>query len=350
MTIYIVILLIILLLSFVEHFNSNATFLKKGYLIIFFVIFIVMALRDYSVGTDIKNYIEGYNYIGIHADTIGLTYKNYEPGYVLICLILNKLNFSPSMFIIVISIIVLLPLFYLFKYNSDKPITATFFYITLGLYFFAFSGLRQAIAISICVFSYKYIKQKKLMKFILLVFFASFIHYSALCFICAYPLYYLKLKKRDYLVIGIFSLFIYMLKNQIGDLIYRLIKGENYTVFVVDVGIQWFMIVMLCIFLAIFFLVYHKKKYNEYSCYINYYVLFLLIQIMSSFSNTFNRLGYYFIPFICVLFSNIYSEIENTKIRNLIYFTSMCCFFVFCFYDASVSSLGVIPYLFRGLN
>jgi hypothetical protein len=62
-------------------------------------------------------------------------------------------------------------------------------FIALGLYSFMLNGLRQAIAICICLYAIEYCKKRKLIPFLLLVFLAYLYHRSAFVFAPVYFLY-----------------------------------------------------------------------------------------------------------------------------------------------------------------
>lgn len=75
--------------------------------------------------------------------------------------------------------------------RNFKGIEFDFLYLfgTLGLYKFMFTGVRQCLAMCICLWSFKFIKKRKLILFIILVALAFTFHKSAILFIPAYFLY-----------------------------------------------------------------------------------------------------------------------------------------------------------------
>ena len=71
-------------------------------------------------------------------------------------------------------------------------------YVTLGLYTFMVQGLRQAIAMSICLFSIEFVKKRKFIPFFLVVFLASTYHKTAIVFAVIYFLYGIKMDFKGY--------------------------------------------------------------------------------------------------------------------------------------------------------
>lgn len=343
MNMYICILLLVSLFSFKEYFLKK----RKGYFFIFLLLFLCMGLRDYRVGTDLKHYLAAYNYLS-SVDTFIWKYKNFEIGYIFFCYLLGKIKINKDFFIFLVSFLSLYPIYLLFKKNSRYPITATFFYLSLGLYFFSFSGLRQTIAIGISCLSFKFIKEKKVIKFFIIILIATLFHKSAVFFLIAYPLYYFKLNFYHYIEIIILSLIFFIYQDKIGIFLYSIIKGRNYIPYKLELGVQWFAIIMFLLFLGIIIIILKNKLYYKYNFYINSYIVFLFIHLMASVGNTVSRVGYYFLPFISILFSEILSEIFNKKIRLFIFTITIICFFIFCIYDIKTSSLNIIPYKIRG--
>lgn len=88
---------------------------------------------------------------------------------------------------------------YLFR-NSDNILLSYTMFICLELMCFMMQGLRQAIAMSICIVSIKYIQERKLIKFILMVLFACSFHQTAIVFLLLYFVYGLKVNSKTVLI------------------------------------------------------------------------------------------------------------------------------------------------------
>ena len=76
--------------------------------------------------------------------------------------------------------------------NCKNPVLALTVFHCLGLFNFMVQGLRQAIAMCICLLAIESCKKRKLIKFILLVLLASLFHASAIVFL---PVYFIRFKK-----------------------------------------------------------------------------------------------------------------------------------------------------------
>jgi hypothetical protein len=76
--------------------------------------------------------------------------------------------------------------------NSENVMVSMIMCICLGLYNFMIQGLRQAIAMSICMLAIEACKKRKLFKFLLLILLAFIFHRTCLVFLPVYFLYGLK--------------------------------------------------------------------------------------------------------------------------------------------------------------
>jgi len=191
---YILIFLTIMLSS---YFKS-----KYRSLIIFLALFLFSALR-FDVGWD---YTE---YVGIIKSGIdNISNSRLEPLAKFILQTGAYLEFYPIVFII----FSFLTLYFVHKsitrYSSNHALSWLVFYC-LPLFFLAsLSTIRQSVATAIVLFSFKYIYEKKHLKFLLLILISTLLHYSSiigllLIFICKKPF------NKTTNIILIFSSFIF---------------------------------------------------------------------------------------------------------------------------------------------
>lgn len=96
---------------------------------------------------------------------------------------------SPLVFFIITGIIIYgLSFLAIYKY-TNRPFIG--FWLYWGcLYLFTLNGIRQAIAISIVLYAYQFIKDRAFFKYMLMIFIAFLFHKSAVLCICFYPLYH----------------------------------------------------------------------------------------------------------------------------------------------------------------
>lgn len=111
--------------------------------------------------------------------------------------------------------------------SVDAPLSLTI-YICLTMFTFNMNAMRQACAMSICLFAYEQAKQRNLIKFVLLVVLAMLFHKTAMCFL---PVYILPMLKNTFgnwvfYVLGLIICLLFVDKIIAG---YYEISGEDYS-------------------------------------------------------------------------------------------------------------------------
>lgn len=216
---------IFLLIAFAIIISNNRDLKNRNKLFVVFATLnwiVLSGLRHISIGADTLAYFNSYNRtlwtswddlfnnfveIIIH----GSEELGKDPGYYLFVKITQLVTHNYQIFLVIIALIFTVPLGLWIYRNSKNPFISFLIYSVLFYSFFSITGLRQTIATSIVVLiGYKYIKERRLLPFILLTFIGFTIHKSALVF---FPFYFLANKKvtKKYLItiLAIFPLAIF---------------------------------------------------------------------------------------------------------------------------------------------
>ena len=190
---------------------------KKGLLISISILFLFLALR-YNFGNDYPAY---YRMFYSH-NLSGFLDAKIEYGYALLCTIFKPLGFF--------SLIIFWSAFYcltLYK-TIRRYIPPQYYWLVImsiisnaDLVFFGASAIRQTLAFSCILFILPYLEAKKPIHYALGIVIASLFHQSALMFIALYPLMYLKLQNKTFIIIfGLIVLaFITILKSQFESIV-----------------------------------------------------------------------------------------------------------------------------------
>lgn len=185
---------------------------NKGVLVFLITLqlFLILALRDNSVGVDLGAYEGMYNYIGrlgwqnllsrLHFFSIAELPENMriESGYAVFNWLIYQLGFSYHAFLVVCAAVTLLPVgWFIYKY-SKNPSLSFLIYISTELYINNFGILRQSIAIGILVLSVPFILQKRLKMSLLFLALAFTFHRVSLLWLplCFVP--YITLNKQKF--------------------------------------------------------------------------------------------------------------------------------------------------------
>lgn len=149
---------------------------------------LIMGLRgdNYTRVYDLRVYMQYYEAIAQSNWNTIFFVSDFEYGFAVLCKLLSYLSSSGQTIILFESILCVYSICHLIERNTENVFEAFFFFVTLGTMGFMLSGIRQSIAIAICLLSIDMIQQKKPIWFYLMVAIAYTIHQSALIFAIAY--------------------------------------------------------------------------------------------------------------------------------------------------------------------
>lgn len=150
-----------------------------GFLILLFV------AKDLNSSLDLHEYLRQYRIIQDLPISEYLNHK-FEIGYVLVNKLLSVLFEGERVLLIFVSLLIMVPYFRLFYKESAHPMISLMLFLALGFYSHALSLYRQFCAMAILTFSIRYIKEKKLLPFLLTVLLAMTFHKTAGAFILVY--------------------------------------------------------------------------------------------------------------------------------------------------------------------
>lgn len=311
---------------------------------------LLQALRSPTVGHDIlgdNEYVLGYYrmfYVAHDESIKTLMTSGYhmEIGWLAFCKFISLIANDFQFFLLVDSIIQIAIIgFVFFKLSKDIPLSFLTF-ATLGLYVFGFSGLRQALAISITFLAAFYLLEEKKYHFLVLTIIASLIHSSAIIFLISYPLSRLNFTRHN----GTRFLIIYLLCIPFLTSLIAFFSGflfgnkyENY----LDGGGA---ISMFLVFTFIYVVFLCKVK--DESIYTRFLRLMIFATVVGqSFgivsASNMTRIGYYFMIFLPLAIPYIIGNIKNQKLLSVLTF---CILIAFFYFKGDNASLRVFPYSF----
>lgn len=315
-----------------------------------FTLFLVMGLRDRSVGVDIVRYLNAYN-----KNALLSNYK-IEFGYQAYMTLATHLGLNDQEFLILTCLFISFS-FALFFYKYSKNIFLSFYlHLTIGLFIVTLSALRQSIAICIILFSIDLIFRRKFLWFLIIVLLASTFHYSAVFFIPVYFCIKIKLlsyKRIIYLLVIVFGFF--LLKNLFLSL-FKVITPTNYIhnygIYHAKIEIN-LLLVVIAILIPVFIVIMWKLTGENLrlisdqdsflfimTC-INAVILILAIN-----SHMIERISYYFITAYIVLIPNVISRLNLQFNKILIYGVLMLVCFVYFVLAAVGGILEIDNYRF----
>lgn len=309
---------IILLRIIFKDFNNKK--LQKIFLILSSIsIIFVMGSRyaNISLSGDLNNYYRlFYNASRMSFSTLFEVY-NMEWGYI----VFNKLLaicIPWTQIIIYVEAVICVYVISRFIYNNcDDPFMGIILYISHGLMIFQLTGFRQAIAMSICLFSVEFIKGRNPLKFFIAIAFASTFHSTAIVFSIMYIIGNNKINLKNIVKYCIlFILFIVIAPEllKFGSNI----TGSDYT----KDGFKGNLLgplINIIIYIIAILLFYKGNKRSKDLWKFNMTFICLIIYTLRFISIPFERIAFYFAPGAIVALIDGIINIKHKKRREIIY-------------------------------
>ena len=313
----------------IDVFGKNER--KKHMLFVFSIILLIgfLGLRGF-IGWDWWAYYPSYNNL-----PGGFT---YEIGYEIWSNIFYKIGLSYHHFTFINTVADILILAYVLKKYSKYPIFSMFLFLAVQGLSFEVDLLRNAKAVLLFIISIQFIKERKIIPFLILNILGMTFHISSIIYL---PMYFIL--NRNYnrkiilplIILGniyyIFDtkLFIHILEYMssvlpaaVGGKItsYLSIIPQNYKF---PIGTLYFE--RLVTFIMVFFFLHKEKgsreKENQYSLIMenSFYIFYLIFLFTSEFFIASTRIGILFIYANWFLWGDIIENLRNTKIKVAVF-------------------------------
>ena len=150
--------------------------------------------RNVNVGIDTPTYVEYFLMFRNLSWTESLKW-DLEPGYIILNKLIGTFTGDPQVFLAVLSLFVLLPIFALTWKKSVDPLLSILVFVSLQNWYSTFAALRQWCAVAVFAIAYYYIVERKLIRFILVTIVAYTFHQSALFMLPIYFLYSFRITR-----------------------------------------------------------------------------------------------------------------------------------------------------------
>lgn len=313
----------------IDVFGKNER--KKHMLFVFSIILLIgfLGLRGF-IGWDWWAYYPSYNNL-----PGGFT---YEIGYEIWSSVFYKMGLSYHHFTFINTVVDILILAYVLKKYSKYPIFSMFLFLAVQGLSFEVDLLRNAKAVLLFIISIQFIKERKLIPFLILNILGMIFHMSSVIYL---PMYFIL--NRNYsrkiilplIILGniyyLFDtkLFIHILEYMssvlpaaVGGKItsYLSIIPQNYKL---PIGTLYFE--RLVTFIMVFFFLHKEKgsreKENQYSLIMenSFYIFYLIFLFTSEFFIASTRIGILFIYANWFLWGDIIENLRDTKIKAVVF-------------------------------
>jgi len=327
---------------------DKRTKIKIITVLFFIVLLLISSLRSVNVGTDMNVYFSRYSIIG--ETSFNELYKlnelwGFEYGYMIFNKIMFSISTSYYFFTFVTSGFILFSFYkFMYKYSSNITVSYTLFIL---LYFFGTSLnlIRLFLAISINLFSIKYLIDRDFARFLPIVLLATTFHTTAIVFLILYPLYNFKFTTNSIVFLTGALVFIKLFSTQILNFLLSFhVYGKRYGDELGSgdgKGILLFHILILVIAL-----IQKQHKNNRNHLWLIMLVTSVIFNLLALNLTIAARVMWYFKPTFLILIPEI---LENKPKKNLVLHVLLSCIILVyplyhTFQRVSADNEGIFPY------
>lgn len=326
-------IVIVLTLLFGQYYSKVAKNSKKSdsarknYIkTICFILILQSGLRNVAVGDDTFNYFltfeenKAFSWEYIYSSFI--EYYKYgmgkDPGYLLFQKIIQIFTDNYHVYLFIVAVLFFSALGSFIYKNTKSVFDAMLAFIIYSVLFYSFfsvTGIRQTIATAATLYAYELIKNKKMIRFFIIILLASTIHKSALIFIPFYFIAQIKNTKYFYrIVLLLFPVFM-IYKGSLATLV-RSVAGYNEYEDYEGAGTYTFTAMFLLI--AVVALLRSKtimKNNPNAQHYYNAFAIALLFLPLSWINPSFLRVIMYFTIFMLIFIPVIVESFHTVSIK-----------------------------------
>lgn len=318
-------LVVKLILELVEKNNLTTLRNKRKYDKLFLIICgilitFVMGFRGrYTGSPDTDNYWGGligaskyknfFDYFSLH-----VTNNNYllsEIGFYFCNWLLARIYAEPQLLLLATSAFIVYSVMRFIYKNSENVLLSVVMFVCLGLWTFNMNGMRQALAMAICLWAYEFVKKDKFWKFLLVVFIAFLFHKTSVVFLAVYLIKFLKFDAKSVLffliLLGVFvalSPILVQYFDEVYDKNYS--EGESFE----SGGLFQLLLYVIILIVALIFNNAMREKDGKNFFYLTLLALFFFVMRYIGIQ-IFERISYYFSYFAILLLPNTVKKAQK---------------------------------------
>lgn len=302
--------------------------------------FLLFVLRYKYVGVDtigyvkfFQNEIREYSFLELFNKELMRT----EIGYRIYVKIISLFTDNYTVYFLINGIVIFGTLLHFSKKYTDNPFIFFFMFITLGTYQFVETGLRQALAMMICLWAIDFLKDKKIIRFILVVALASLFHTSAWLFLLLLPLF--MIKRLDWTIAThvIMALVFFVGFSFFHNTFIQWLGYDTYYIDQTGNGGIFFVFVLVLFAFSLFMTYNRTSKIEGQSLIVHMAILTVTFWLLRLISRTAERVSFYYIFGLYIYFSQSLSYYKDKLTTLMKVALIAACFFLFVYRNVNIS-------------
>lgn len=341
-----------------KNFKNN----KKKIAIFFSIIAVLLpsllaAFRVEGVGTDTLYYVKSNFEAALMSNTFEQFNRIFELEllYNLLVYIVSRFTNNINILYFMIQAIIMLFVYRAcYDQKENSPMWLSFLLFLLLYYNRSLNMIRQSLALAIILYSFKYIKDKKLVKYTLFVIIASLFHKTALVSLIIYFMVRLIERKENFLYKFFILLISFMFLVGYQEIMFLLIDFKivpsKYLFYVIgsESNILLIELVRKIVFLGIFILFGRAFNKNDKNSHVFKYFmsLDLVLYLVGIYANYAQRISYYLGYFDIFLIAQLPNCCRNGFSKKGMYVILIVFFVLYWFiYYGVLKYDSTFPYI-----
>lgn len=309
--------------------------------------FALIAFRDANLGNDTGGYLRSFNQmVNTPWDKIFIVNdaeSQFEIGFVVFEKTITIFTHDANVYQVICSSICLVSVVTFANQLEKSNFSFLYFFATIGIYTFMFTGVRQSLAMGICLLSYKYIKERKLIPFLLLLVLAFFFHKSAILFVVSYFIYNRKIGWMNVSIYALFAVVAYMYIDVIQEWFNTALDYE-YGIEETETGFIFFAVIAIVTAFSFFMILYYKKKTPQSVGLLNIGVITLVLWFLRLATRVAERPSYYFMFFSAAVLCYALDAPPKSRDRIIYKIVAYSAFMILFVYRFNSNLVSMIPY------
>lgn len=338
-----------MLCLFVWYINKDSAKLNKTLLAVSGVyLLLLMGLRSCYIGDDTYRYCLAYlKYSSYGIEEMLAQGTNY--GFTAFTKLISLISpYDYSFYLMTVSTVITLSLVRFLSRHAKNMLFSQMMLLSLGFVYFFMTSIKQTLAISILLFAYTALSERKIVRFLLLVLLAATFHNTAIVFLIALPAALIPLRRAYVAITPALILFVYIIRERLFNFITTRFLSENFygaygTVYSSQLNYTGLAIQVVIFIVSLCLLWGSLKEDREAADLIALYSVGMVFQTMTSVLGEFFRLSMYFSIFGVIMLPKALGRL-NDKIRDLVTAGCLCAFILYFLFFSSQSSF-FIPYM-----
>ena len=321
---------------------------KSSSITFFMLIFLLLlSLRGLKCGIDTAQYMRLFKQYSAKTMEQLLSDETHELGYKILNRLVGVITDNYQYLLLATSLICVLPLWYFYKKESEMPVLTIALFLTVSPFSMYFSGIRQAIAMSIGILAWYAAKNKKPVRFLCIVGLAMMFHTSSFILVLLYPLYHVRITKSWLWFVLPTMAMVYVFRDEIFNFAFKFLwkdyEGATET--------GAFMILLLLVIFAIYsyIMVEDKTLDQDTVAMRNILLLSVVLQMFAMLHPLSMRMNYYFLIFVPILIPKIAKRCKKQFVNlSAISVVTMTLYFFYYFINTMISDvdvLNIFPYI-----